>query len=184
MTGVAKNTSWSKLLVDLGTVCSVLPRPSASAYLTCERIQCGRDLGVRLCEAEERPRPTSAAKPGDVWTWVAIDPDTKLVPTFGWLARVTYGAVDRVHDRPEERLASRVQLTTDAHPPYGDAVQAAFGGGVDYAQLIKTYGRVTSYVLPAATCPAVASRKSGTLPITGNPGPRRTSARATSSGRT
>lgn len=95
---------------------------------------------IRVLEAEERPgghaRPVSV---GDVWTWTAIDADTKLVPS--WLVGPRDGGVayDFMQDLAG-RLFNRVQLTTDGHKAYLEAVESAFGADIDYAQLVKIYG--------------------------------------------
>ena len=76
---------------------------------------------------------------GDVWTWTAIDSDSKLIVSYmlglrdGWYAR-------EFMDDVASRLATRVQLTTDGHRAYLDAVEDAFGAEIDYAQLVKIYG--------------------------------------------
>jgi IS1 family transposase len=77
---------------------------------------------------------------GDVWTWTAICADTKLLATFMVGARDTDTAIAFVDDL-KERLANRVQLTTDGHGPYLKAVDAVFGDDVDYEMLVKIYGR-------------------------------------------
>ena len=76
---------------------------------------------------------------GDVWTWTAIDPDTKLIASWlvGW--RGDQEAIDFLSDL-RGRLANRVQLTTDGHVAYAGAVERVFGTEIDYAQLIKQYG--------------------------------------------
>jgi IS1 family transposase len=90
-----------------------------------------------------KEKNTSAEKKaqgwGDVWTWVAIDADTKLVPTWFVGTRDAGAAYHFIHDL-KARLANRVQLTTDGHRAYLSAVEDAFGAEVDYAQLIKIYG--------------------------------------------
>jgi IS1 family transposase len=76
---------------------------------------------------------------GDVWTWIAIDAETKLVPCWYVGNRDAGAAYHFMHDLAG-RLANRVQLTTDAHRPYLIAVEDAFGTDIDYAQLVKIYG--------------------------------------------
>ena len=76
---------------------------------------------------------------GDLWTWTGIDPDSKLI--VSWLVgrrNVEYARL--FIDDLAQRLASRVQITTDGHKPYLQAVEAAFGANVDYAMLVKLYG--------------------------------------------
>jgi IS1 family transposase len=138
MTGVAKNTV-TKLLVDLGTVCSIY-QDRAMRDLPCKRIQC--DEIWTFCGSKAKNVPAGKHDDrnyGDVWTWVAIDSDTKLVPTFYLGGRHLQAAQLFMAD-VAKRLRHRVQLTTDAHRPYLTAVENAFGGDVDYAQLVKLYG--------------------------------------------
>lgn len=78
---------------------------------------------------------------GDVWTWTALDADTKLVPCWYVGTRDATAAFHFIHDL-KERLATRVQLTSDGHGAYLKAVSDAFGSEVDYAQLVKIYGSV------------------------------------------
>jgi IS1 family transposase len=138
MTGVAKNTV-TKLLADIGTVCSVY-QDRAMRDLRCERIQC--DEIWSFCYSKQKNVPLDKRGEygyGDVWTWVAIDADTKLVPSYLVGARDLGGAMQFMHDLAG-RLANRIQLTTDGWPPYVAAVKSAFGNNVDYATLTKQYG--------------------------------------------
>src|SRR5712672_4950 len=77
---------------------------------------------------------------GDVWTWTAIDADTKLMVSWAVGSRDGGYATEFMND-VAGRLSNRVQLTTDGHAAYLDAVNDAFGTNVDYAQLIKIYGQ-------------------------------------------
>ena len=79
---------------------------------------------------------------GDAWTWAALDADTKLVVSYDVGDRSAGTAFEFIHDL-KDRLASRVQLTTDGHRVYLEAVESAFGGGIDYAMLVKIYGEAT-----------------------------------------
>jgi IS1 family transposase len=76
---------------------------------------------------------------GDVWTWVALDPDTKLVPSWVVGERGEAEAMALISDLAP-RLRNRVQITTDGHRPYIDAIERVFGRNVDYAMLVKEYG--------------------------------------------
>jgi transposase-like protein len=76
---------------------------------------------------------------GDVWTWTAIDADTKLIPSWFVGGRDSDAAIIFMDDLAS-RLANRVQLTSDGHKAYLEAVEGAFGADVDYAQLVKLYG--------------------------------------------
>jgi len=135
MTGVAKNTV-TKLLVDMGTVCSI-HQDRAMRNLNCERVQI--DEIWSFVYAKQKNVPTAKRdEAGDVWTWVALDADTKLVPTFRVGPRDLFEARAFIADLAN-RLALRVQLTTDGFRPYISAVEDAFQGEIDYAQLIKLY---------------------------------------------
>ena len=76
---------------------------------------------------------------GDVWTWTTIDRETKLVPSWYVGDRTSESAIVLMDDL-RSRLAGRIQLTTDGHKAYIEAVEGAFGGDVDYAQIVKLYG--------------------------------------------
>jgi IS1 family transposase len=137
MTGVAKNTV-AKLLVDLGTACSV-HMDRTMRNLTCERLQVD-EIWAFVGAKQKNVKPDKIEQGwGDVWTWVAIDADTKLVPSYRIGSRDAYDAQLFMED-VAGRLAHRVQLTTDGHRPYLNAVSAAFKGDVDYAMLVKIYG--------------------------------------------
>ncbi len=136
MTGVAKNTV-TKLLVDLGTVCSVY-QDEVMRRLPCERLQCDEIWSFVYAKQKNVPLE-KRGQAGDVWTWVAIDADTKLVPTFRVGGRGLGEAREFIAD-VAKRLRHRVQLTTDSNVSYLRAVDNAFHGEVDYAQLHKIYG--------------------------------------------
>jgi IS1 family transposase len=138
ITGFAKNTVL-KLLRDLGVACAAYHDEHVQHLLT-KRVQC--DEIWSFCYAKQKNVPTAMQGKygvGDVWTWTAIDAETKLI--VSWLVGLRDGgyATEFMKDVPA-RLARRVQLTTDGHRAYLDAVEDAFGGDVDYAQLIKIYG--------------------------------------------
>jgi IS1 family transposase len=142
MTGVAKNTV-VKLLVDLGTVCSIY-QDRVMRDLPCKRIQ--TDEIWSFCGSKQKNIPDAKhgdPNYGDVWTWVAIDSDTKLVPTYQVGGRDVAEATAFMQDLAP-RLRNRVQLTTDGHHAYLRAVESAFEGDVDYAQLVKLYGSTDS----------------------------------------
>ena len=135
MTGVAKNTV-IKLLVDIGAACEAY-QVEKLVNLPCKRIQC--DEIWSFVGAKQKQVNAGAHGVGDVWTWTAICADTKLVPS--WLVgdRGTDTAKRFISDLAG-RLANRVQLTTDGHRCYLDAVEHAFGDDIDYAMLVKLYG--------------------------------------------
>jgi len=137
MIGAAKNTV-VKLLVDAGRACSEY-QDKAFRNLNCKRIQCDEIWSF----VGSKEKNTSARKKvegnGDVWTWTALDPDSKLVPCWFVGSRDACSAYHFMHDLAD-RLSNRVQLTTDGHKPYLSAVEDAFGTGIDYAMLVKIYG--------------------------------------------
>lgn len=136
MTGVAKNTV-VKLLVDLGAACAEY-QDRHLQNLPCRRIQC--DEIWSFVGAKQKNVPEDKAEQwGDVWTWTAIDADTKLVPCWMVGQRGYESAVEFIGDLAT-RLKHRVQLTTDGHRPYLTAVENAFGADIDFAQLVKIYG--------------------------------------------
>ena len=137
MTGVARNTI-NKLLVDLGTACSAY-QDKAFVKLPCKRIQCDEIWSFVGCKEKQVTKEKKAVGQGDCWTWVALDADTKLVPTWFVGTRDAGAAYHFIHDLAA-RLANRVQLTTDGHKAYLSAVEDAFGADIDYAMLIKIYG--------------------------------------------
>ncbi len=129
----------TKLLVDAGLTCARF-HDEAVRGVKAQRVQC--DEIWSFCYAKARNVPTAKAAPegaGDVWTWAALDADSKLI--VSWLV----GARDAEYANAfmqdvGNRLANRVQLTTDGHIPYLEAVEGAFGADVDFAQLVKLYG--------------------------------------------
>lgn len=105
---------------------------------------------------------------GDVWTWVALDADTKLVPCWTIGGRDAVTAREFIADLAS-RLANRVQLTTDGHKVYLNAVDNAFGNNIDYAMLVKVYGE--SAESEKRYSPAVCTG-SKQQTVTGNPDPK------------
>ena len=129
----------SKLLVDAGEACLAL-HDETVRNVKASRIQC--DEIWSFCYAKEKnvagaKAPANGA--GDVWTWTALDADTKLIVAYYVGDRSGQSAIALMDDL-RDRLANRVQLTTDGHKAYLEAVEGAFGGDVDYAQLVKLYG--------------------------------------------
>ncbi|CAN5600975.1 IS1 family transposase [soil metagenome] len=136
MTGAAKNTV-VKLLVDLGAACSAYQDETLRG-LDCQRVQVDEIWSF----VGAKQKNVTAEHPvdfGDVWTYVAIDADTKLVPA--WLVgQRTAEDAELVLRDLASRLTGRIQLTTDGLRVYAWAAEGAFGGEVDYAMLIKLYG--------------------------------------------
>lgn len=127
-----------KLLCDAGAAFSKY-QDETFRNLNCRRVQC--DEVWSFCYAKEKncPDEMKAKGGGDVWTWAALDPDTKLIPCWFIGKRDAGCAYHFIHDLAS-RLASRVQLTTDGHRAYLNAVEDAFGAEVDYGMLVKIYG--------------------------------------------
>lgn len=139
MVGVSINTV-TKLLVDVGHACARYQH-DVMRNLPCQRFEL--DEIWSFCSMKEKNIPEERKDEwgiGDVWTWVAIDAETKLVPCFLVGLRDAEHATHFVKDLAD-RLTNRVQLTTDGLRVYLTAVEAAFAGNVDYAMLIKVYGR-------------------------------------------
>jgi IS1 family transposase len=137
ITGASINTV-TKLLTELGTVCSIY-QDRALRDLDCKRVQCD-EIWSFVGAKQKNVKPERRAEGwGDVWTWTAIDSDSKLVLSYRVGPRDLGEATAFMKD-VAGRLASRVQLTTDGLNVYLLAVAAAFQGDVDYAQLVKVYG--------------------------------------------
>jgi IS1 family transposase len=129
----------SKLLVEAGEACLIL-HDDTVRNVKASRIQC--DEIWSFCHAKAKNVATAKAAPegaGDVWTWTAIDADTKLIVSYYVGDRSGESAMVLMDDL-KARLVNRVQLTTDGHKAYLEAVEGAFGGDVDFAQLVKLYG--------------------------------------------
>jgi IS1 family transposase len=138
ITGVSKNTV-AKLLADAGRACSEY-QDRAFRDLKCKRLQLDEIWSFVYAKAKNVPAAKSAPpSAGDVWTWVALDADTKLVPSWHIGTRDGYIAEIFVRDLAS-RLTNRVQITTDGHRPYLEAIEGAFGADADYAMLQKIYG--------------------------------------------
>lgn len=137
MTGAAKNTV-ANLLRDIGKVCADY-QDRVLRDLPCRRIQCD-EIWSFCYKKQKNVRSDEWNKwYGDVWTFVGIDADTKLVPC--WLVGLRHaGFASPFMDDLASRLRYRVQLTTDGHAAYLDAVEGAFGDQIDYAMLVKLYG--------------------------------------------
>jgi len=138
ITGVSTNTV-DKLLVDAGTVCAEFHNEHVRG-LTTKRVEC--DEIWSFCYAKQKNVAAAKAAPdeaGDVWTWTAIDADSKLIVSYLVGGRDAEYALEFTDDL-RSRLENRVQLTSDGHKAYLVAVEESFGGDVDYAQLVKMYG--------------------------------------------
>jgi IS1 family transposase len=141
MTGAAKNTV-VKLLMDLAPVCAEY-QDRALRNLPCQRIQVDEIWSFVGAKDKNLPlKDVGKFGRGSVWTWVAMDADTKLVASWLVADRSADSATLLMRDLAS-RLRYRVQLTTDGHKAYLMAVEEAFGADIDYSQLIKLYGNPT-----------------------------------------
>ena len=166
MTGVAKNTI-VKLLVELGAACSEY-QDRVMRNLPCQRIQCDDVWAFVGCKQKNvTPEKAQASVCGDVWTWTAIDAETKLIPCWLIGQRDAIAARDFIEDLAG-RLANRVQLTTDGHKPYLTAVDRAFGEEIDYAQLVKIYGADVEGQKRYSPAQCIGTR---VMPMVGDPDP-------------
>lgn len=166
MTGVAKNTI-TKLLVDLGAACSAY-QDATIRNVRSRRVQCDEIWSFVGAKAKNASDEKKAQGWGDVWTWTALDADSKLILSFRLGARDGATAYEFMQDLAG-RLANRVQLTTDGHKPYLSAVEDAFGSDIDYAMLVKIYGGSAEHETrysPAQCLGAVPQE------VTGNPDPK------------
>ena len=137
MTDTAKGTVL-KLLAEIGAACADY-QDQAFRNLPCKRIQC--DEIWSFCYAKDKNLPKELrgqAGFGSVWTWVAIDADTKLVPSWLVGSRNVETATRFINDLAS-RLANRVQLSTDGLRTYLNAIEGAFGSEIDYATITKIY---------------------------------------------
>jgi len=131
-----------KLLEDAGEAFSDY-QDRIMRNLTCKRLQV--DEIWAFVYAKAKNVETAKAAPdiaGDCWTWMAIDADSKLIPSYYVGARDAEAAQTFIGDLAG-RLANRVQLTSDGHKPYLEAIEQSFGADIDYAMLIKHYGEPT-----------------------------------------
>jgi IS1 family transposase len=169
LTGVSKPTVL-RLLVEAGAVASKL-QDYMFRNLTCKRVQVD-EMWAFIGAKQKNVTPAILAKnpdAGDIWLWVAIDADTKIVPSWMLGGRDAGVASQFLHDL-RRRLASRVQLSSDGHSAYLQAVDYAWGGmDLDYAQLIKLYGaeRAGEARYSPAECIGCKPR-----PVIGNPDPK------------
>jgi IS1 family transposase len=167
MTGVSKNTI-AKLLVELGAVCSSY-LDKALVNLNCKKIQC--DEIWSFCYAKEKNVPEDLRGTfgyGDVWTWTAMDADSKLIVSWLVAGRDAGSAYGFMQDLAK-RLANRVQLTTDGHRSYLMAVEDSFGSAIDYAMLVKLYGSDSGHDTKYSPAECIGCRE---VIVSGNPDPK------------
>ncbi len=168
LTGISR-TTLLKLLEDAGQAFSEY-QDRVLVNLPCKRLQV--DEAWAFCYAKQKNVGTAKAAPngaGDIWTWVGLDADTKLVASFYVGARDSDAAKTFIDDLAP-RLASRVQLTSDGHRPYLEAIEGAFGADIDYAMLVKVYGSSPESAkgrYSPAECTGIKK-----MPIEGRPDPK------------
>jgi IS1 family transposase len=168
LTGASKNTV-IKLMIDAGKACAAYHAEHVHG-LTTKRIQV--DEIWSFTYAKQKNVATAKAAPegaGDTWTWTAIDADTKFIASWFVGGRDGECAMWFMDDLAK-RLANRVQLTSDGHRAYLEAVEGTFGADIDFAQLVKLYGEAPGVGSERRYGPAecVGARKTA---ITGNPDP-------------
>jgi IS1 family transposase len=167
MADVSINTV-SKLLVEVGTAASTYLDENL-VNLACKRVQVD-GIWAFCCAKAKNVTPEIAAKnpyAGDVWTWMAIDADTKLIPS--WIIGQRDGVTARIFVNDlAGRLANRIQLTSDGFRVYLEAVERAFRGEVDYAQLIKVYGETSEGQKRYSPAECIGCERKG---IVGDPHP-------------
>jgi IS1 family transposase len=157
-----------KLLADLGTVC-VASHHALILNVHAARVQADEIWNYSYAKAKNVPEEKKGTGAGDVWTWVGIDADTKLIISYLVGGRDALWAWQFMQDLAS-RVSGRIQLTSDGLRLYIEAVEGAFGFGVDYAQLVKVYGAAsdapeTRY--SPAICIACEAKA-----IIGNPDPK------------
>lgn len=165
MFGVSKDTVL-KLQVEAGYA-SADYQDKTFHDLTCKRVQC--DEVWAFCYAKQKNVPAEKQGEfgfGDVWTWTAIDAETKLIPSFTVGNRDAASARILIEDLAG-RLKTRIQLTSDGLRVYLDAVEGAFGCGIDYAMLVKTYESSRDETRYSPAVCTSCERK----PVMGNPDP-------------
>jgi IS1 family transposase len=168
MTGVAKKTVM-RFLVEIGEVCADY-QDRVMRNLSCRRVQLDELWGFNYCKAKNVTPEIEKKVPGagDVWLWVAIDAETKLVPCWRLGDRNAGTAYAFVRDLAE-RLSNRVQLTSDGHRVYLDAVENAFGSNVDYSMLVKMYGADRESEARYSPAECIGCKM---IPVIGNPDPK------------
>jgi IS1 family transposase len=167
MTGIAKNTV-VKLLAEIGKACEEY-QGQTLRNLPCKRVQC--DEIWSFCYAKQKNVPADKQGQfgyGDVWTWTALCADTKLICTWKIGTRGAATAYALMHDLAS-RLRNRIQLTTDGHRAYADAVDSAFGSEIDYAMLVKLYGNDRESEARYSPAECIGCRRAA---LAGNPNPK------------
>lgn len=170
LTGISR-TTLIKLLEDAGKAFSEY-QDKVLMNLNCRRVQV--DEAWAFCYAKQKNVATAKRAPqgaGDIWTWIGIDAQSKLAISWYVGGRDGGAALDFISDLGK-RLANRIQLTSDGHKAYLEAVEETFGADIDYAQLVKIYGAAPEgqrRYSPAECTGAIKYR------VEGNPDPKHVS---------
>jgi len=164
MTGIHRDTVM-RLGVRMGEGCQRI-LDEKMRNLPCKLIQVDEVWGYVGMKQKTANRNRATGDVGDVWTWVALDAETKVVPTFAVGARSSYMANTFIEDLAA-RLSHRVQLSSDAFMAYVDAVERGFGAGVDYGSIVKTFSHSDLEEQRRYSPPDVMSVKR--IPVSGNP---------------
>lgn len=164
MTGIHRDTIM-RLGVRMGEGCQRI-MDEKMRNLKCNLIQVDEVWGFIGMKQKTAHRLKAGPDYGDVWTWIAFDSETKLVPTFAVGDRSKYMANSFMEDLAS-RLSHRVQLSSDALAAYGDAVERAFGSEVDYGLIFKTFSHSDLAEQRRYSPPEVVSVKR--TPVKGNP---------------
>lgn len=141
MLGVGKHTVL-RLLEDAGCACAAYHHANVR-NLRVVRAQCDEVWSFIYAKQKNVTEEQMAEGAGDCWTWTCIDADTKLIISYMLGNRGASTARDFMED-VASRIINRIQLTTDGHRVYAEAVESAFGAEVDYAMLVKLYGAPSS----------------------------------------
>ncbi len=164
--GVSINTV-TKLLVEAGEACAAY-HDTHVLGVRSNRVQCDEIWAFVYAKQKNVPFAKDApTRAGDAWTWTAIDADSKLIISYLVGRRDSGYAAEFMAD-VAQRLANRVQLTTDGHKAYLDAVEGTFGSEVDYAQLVKIYGSSLEREGRYSPASCIGAKL---MPVTGDPDP-------------
>lgn len=166
--GVSINTI-AKLLMDAGTACAAHHDKTVRG-ITSKRIKCDEIWSFVYAKEKNVPENLNdTGKAGSVWTWTALDADSKLMVSWLVGGRDSGFAYEFMQD-VAKRLKNRVQLTTDGHKAYLEAVEGAFGADIDHAMLVKLYGNEGGLTSEVRYSPAQCT---GTekIAVAGNPDP-------------
>lgn len=169
MTGVAFNTVL-KSLVDIGTTCRAYHDANVRK-VWAQKVQC--DEIWSFCAVKDKHILTGEERPGEIgsiWTWTGLDSVSKLMIAYHVGTRDADCACEFMNDLAG-RLACRVQMTTDGHKAYLEAVEGAFGSRIDYAMLVKLYGKAPSGDAPDTRYSPAACIGARKDVVTGVPNP-------------